>query len=248
MQLLSRWRTGDKMNKSVPIFCFCVLVFIFIHLGITFAEEKNNERNDQFSSIEFYNGLLRVSLKNYKLQKVIAELSQKTGIQIISNKPEEEYRTVTFDYLPVESAFKRLFKGRNFVFLYRSDDTPQSARLTKILVFAKSGDRSLAGFAENMQSPSNSAEQTVAAAEMQYLNQKIVEEVLQNMPRNNEALKQEFYNSLELIRDQGGFEELLQQIENAIENLPDNQINLRKEISDALEQKRLIQQVIKENP
>jgi hypothetical protein len=216
--------------------------------GISLAAEKDAQRSENLSGIDYKNGLLHVSVKNQKLITVIEDVVKKTGVQIVIKSGDDEELTIEFDYLPLEKGIKRLLKGKNSVFIYSSKEAGHPAILSKVLVFPKSGGITMTGLGGITASKSSDqTEQTAAMKEMLNLNQQMLKEVLQNLPRDEGDLKIEFNTAMEQLQDLDGFQEMTRQLEKALENLPLEDVNLQNNLTDALKRSREFQRANEKN-
>jgi hypothetical protein len=129
-----------------PAFCLFVTAFLLFWIGLSSAGASNMPKHTVFSGVDFRDGLLRVSVEKQKLEKVLDAIAKKTGIEIIFNVPADEELSVSFDYLPLEQALKKLLTRRNYVFVYGSAEggasiTKRSSSLMKVLIFPEAGGR-----------------------------------------------------------------------------------------------------------
>ena len=124
---------------------FLTSVLFSVQIGLCLAAESKATLKADFSGIEFKNGLLRVSVANAKLQKVMDAVAKKVGIRVMITDRIDEDLTVHFDYLPLERGLQRLLKGRNYVFSYTSDKADRPVALSEVLVFSRLQDLSPTG-------------------------------------------------------------------------------------------------------
>jgi hypothetical protein len=228
-------------------FAFVIMLLSFL-AGISLAAKGNAKRSENFAGVDYKKGLLRISVKNQKLIKVIDEVSKKTGVQIAINRLDDAVLTIEFDYLPLERSLKRLLKDKNSVFIYSSKETEHPAKLVKILVFPKSGESTVAGLdGITASKTSDQTEQTEAMKEMLNLNQQMLNEVLQNLPRNEVDLRIELNSAMEQLQDSEGFQEMTRQIEEALKSLALEDVNLQNNLTDALKGSRNFQRTNEKN-
>ncbi len=181
------------------IFWFLAIVIFPFQTGVSAAEGNTAPLRGDFSGIDFQNGFLKISVENREFQKVMEEVAKKTGIQIVMNAPVDKRLTIDFDYLPLEQALKRIIRGSNCVFIYRSEQTRQHAELLKVLIFPSASEGTkivLGGSTKKV-----SSDQVMAMEEMSEPEQKMLEEILKNLPPEAEDLKIEFYEALKNMKN-----------------------------------------------
>lgn len=129
-------------------------------------------------------------------------MAKKTGIQIVMNAPVDKRLTINFDYLPLEPALKRVTRGSNRVFIYRSEGARQHAELLKILIFPKSAEGTKAVLGRRTKKVfGKQAMRTLAIEDMTDLENKMLEEILRNLPPDAEDFKIEFYEALKNMKN-----------------------------------------------
>jgi len=201
-------------------------------MSVSSAGEKGTLPAKDFSGIDFRDGLLRVSVENQKFQKVMDEVAQKAGIEIVINGLADEDLTIHFDYLPLENGLKRLLSGRNYVFFYRSVEASQPPRLTQVLVLPKTEGETVARSGVIVENKSvNQAEQKRDIEKILNIDQqKKLEEALQDLAQGNENIREQFYEALEdMQKMKGSVEKMLE--EEGIEGIRQGNI---EELKDKL--------------
>ncbi|UCG93957.1 MAG: hypothetical protein JSW13_05850 [Candidatus Aerophobus sp.] len=212
------------MHRRGRIFWLFVLILFSLPIGISPAGEKDTPRSKDFSGIDFGDGLLRVSVENQKFQKVMDEVAKKTGIRIVFNGITDEDLTIHFDYLPLEKGLKKLLRGRNYVFVYFSDEPSQAAKMKKVLVFPKSEERIATGMKGSTESRSaHRAGQKETRENKENADGERLDEILQTfsqsgMDINEEMIQEikdlgemgrEFSEAFETIQKMEGFKQMM---------------------------------------
>jgi len=237
------------MYKKARIFWLLALILFCLQTGVSSGGEKDTPRGDGFSGIHFRNGRLRVSVETQKFQRVMDEVAQKAGIRIVIDKSADEDVTMDFDYLPLEKGLKKLLRGKNYVFIYRSgegvDFMQSSDRLTKVLVFPKSGGWTMAGLGEIAEKRSaDRAKQTSDMKEMLNPTQERLDEVLQGFSQNGMDLRKQFYDALEKIREMDGFKKIIKLEDDGFQGFSESRTDTLEKIYDALEEIQAMENVI----
>jgi len=211
----------------------------FFPLEIALAKGKGTLPGEDSLTVDFRNGLLKVSVRKQKFHEVLDEVAQKAGIRIVIDKSANEDLTLDFDYLPLEKGLKRLLRGRNYVFIYRSGEGVefvQPSRLTKVLIFPKSGGWTMAGLGEMAENRSaDPAKQTMAIKEMLNLDQEGLMEVLQGLAQNRMDRGKQFYDALEKIQELDVFREMTKFEDDGFQGFSKDGAEVIKEIKKALE-------------
>jgi hypothetical protein len=187
------------MYPTIRIFWFLAIVIFSFQLGVSSAEENTAPLQGDFSGIDFQNGLLKISVENREFQKILDEVAKKTGIQIVLNASVDKRLTINFDYLPLDKALRRIVRGSNCVFIYRSEGSRQHTRLFKVLIFPKSSEGMkivLGGSTKKVLT-----DQAMAMEDMTELEQKMLEEILRNLPPDAGDLKIEFHEALKNMKN-----------------------------------------------
>ncbi len=197
------------MCTAARMFWFFTAVLFSFQIGIASAEEKRIPPHESFSGVEFERGLLNVSVENQKFERVMDEVAQKTGIQIVIKETIDEDLTIDFDDLPLEEGLKRLLRGRSSVFVYHPGNTQQSSRLEKVLVFPGPWGGAMAGLVKMAGKRStDEAEETADAKETPDQTQERLDQVLERFSQNETDLRGQFYDALEKLQEMDGFAEL----------------------------------------
>jgi hypothetical protein len=171
-------------------------------MSVSSAGEKGTLPAKDFSGIDFRDGLLRVSVENQKFQKVMDEVAQKAGIEIVINHTADEDLTINFDYLPLEKGLKKLLRGRNYVFVYFSKEASQAARVQQVLVFPKSEERREANIKGSTESGfAHLARQKETRGKMQNVDKKSLEAVLQVFSQGEIDLNEEMIGEIKDLEE-----------------------------------------------
>lgn len=220
---------GGIMYNTTRIFWLCLSLFVFFHLDISSAAEKDTLPGVDFSAIQFKDGYLRVSVKNQAFRKVMEEVAQKAGIKIVINDNTDRDLTIDFDYTHLDNGLKRLLNESNHVFFYRSEEGPdfrQSTRLTKVLILPKSGGWAMAGLGEPTEDRSTyPGNQTLAMEEMFNSNQKVRDKIFKHFFDKGVDVEAQLSNALEKLKKLNGLDlaegegDIKDQINKALEGL-----------------------------
>jgi len=190
------------MYPAARIFWLLVVVIVSFTGGISAAEENKAPHGVNFSGIDFKNGLLKISVEKREFQKVMEEVAAKTGIQIVITAPVNKRLTVDLDYLPLEQALKRIIEGSNCVFIYRSEQTRQNAKLLKVLIYPSSSEGTKTALGKSTKKVADhQALQMMAVEELTDPEKKFLEEILRNLPQDAEDFEIEFYEILKKMQD-----------------------------------------------
>ena len=217
------------MYKTTRIFWLSVLILISFHLGIWSAGGEDKLPGMDLSGIHYKNVYLKVSVKNQDFHKVMQEVAKKSGVKIVINDSMYKELNIDFDYTPLEKGIKRLLKGTNYVFIYRSEESGsfgRSSGLVKVLVFPKSGGWSMAGLGELAEDRSTGrTKQTRAMEEIFTLDQEARDNILKHFPQKGIDLESQLSNALEKIQEMDLFgspqfeADLIEKINKASEGL-----------------------------
>ncbi len=195
--------------NRASIFCLLVIVLFSFHKGVSSAGEKDTPPGKEFSGVGFKDGLLKVSVRDQSLKKVMEEIAEKAEIKILIKYPGDEELTISFDYLPLEKGLKRLLKDKNYAFKYQTgegNDSTNSTSLMKVFVLSKSEEETVAkseGLDKNGY-PDN-ARQVMAMNELQNQIRAKLDEVLvlQNLPQDRVGQREQINKVMEKIRETG---------------------------------------------
>lgn len=223
--------------KKVCILCILWVLLFSCQIGGSLAAEKDVPKSEEFSVIDFKNGLLKVSVRKQDFKKVMDEISKKAEMKILIKYPAEEKLTIGFDYLPLEKGLEKLLKRKNYAF-YRSLEDQQPARLTCVII--------------------SEAEETTVA--MDFVQQQRFGESLRSFYKNREDLRKQFDETMDtlnvldneeiikMVKDETGRDFPLdadglnqvnldqqQRLGEVLRHFNQNKKNLSKQISDAME-------------
>lgn len=232
------------MHTKSRVCWLLALCLLCLLIGVSSAGEKDTPPGKDFSGVDFRDGLLRVSVENRKFHRVMDEVAREAGVKIVINDTTDKDLTIDFDYLPLEKGLKRLLRGKNYVFIYRSmggADLTQSFRLVKVLTFPKSGGWTVTGLREIAEHRSaDRAEQTVAMKEMLNPDQEErLEEVLTNFSSKGIYLGAQLYSGLQKLREMGVSREMTKLEDDILQAFPQGRGELIEKINEALEKLRI---------
>ena len=132
-------RVRMKISQSLSwIYIFLIVSIPIYGLGAS-GDSKNDGRP---FIIQARNNRLTVKLKDIPLEKVLAEIANQTGIQIIFYGAMEGLLSADFSKLPLDEGLKQLTRGFNHVFIYRARKTRGSGpEIKEAIIFSKTGTR-----------------------------------------------------------------------------------------------------------
>lgn len=230
-------QTKSRISWLLAPCLLCLLI------SVSSAGEKDTSPGKRFSGVDFRDGLLRVSVENRKFHRVMDEVAREAGVKIVINDATDKDLTIDFDYLPLEKGLRRLLRGKNYVFIYRSmggADLTQSFRLVKVLTFPKSGTWTMAGLREIAEKRSaDSAEQTVAMKEMLNPDQEMLDESLKHFSQKGIDLESQIHSALEKLRKMDVFREMTELEDNVLQAFPQGGGEFIEKINEALEKLRI---------
>lgn len=228
-------------TTKTQIFLLLALTLFCLRMSVSSAGEKDTPRGEDFSGVHFRDGHLRVSVENQKFQKVMDEVAQKAGIEIVINHTADEDLTIDFDYLPLEKGLKKLLRGSNYMFIYRSGEVPRSVRLVQVLVLPKPEGWTMAG-------PVGIIENRPANQIKQNIDQQRLDDVLKGFSQNNVDLRKQFYEALEKIQEMDVYREMKRLEGEVLQGLSQSGVlyPIKKETSNASEGIQDIEKVLKE--
>ncbi len=156
-------------------------------------EEVDLQVEAEFSGVAYQNGQLKVSVWRENFAAVLEEIAQKVDIAITTKYPANERITKTFDYQPLEKGLKNFLEGKNYIFLYRSEENEQPPKLIRIVVLSESRKRT---------------KTTIAAKEPGSIPDPALETIKQGLSEtfavNKESLTQEIGKVMKSSLDQEG--------------------------------------------
>lgn len=213
MSVRTRETGSETMHTRARIFWLLMVMLFSFQAGVPSAGERDTPRGEDFSGVDFKNGLLKVSVENHKFQEVMDEVAQRAGIQVVINDPADEDLTIDFGYLPLEKGLKRLLRGKSYVFVHRPGegvDPIQSSRLMKVWVLPKSWGARMAGLGEMAENRSADHTRQTEALKKKMLSQdqERLREVLQGFSQDGTDLENQFYDALEKIQEMDIFGEI----------------------------------------
>ena len=116
-------------------------IYIFLFLSIPIyglgASEDSKYDGPPFV-VRTKNNLLTVKLRDIPMEKVLAEIANQTGIQIIFYGPMEGFLSADFSDLPLHKGLRQLTRGFNHIFIYRRGKARGSAsEIKEAIIFSK---------------------------------------------------------------------------------------------------------------
>ena len=121
-------------KKAIRLCPLVVLLFLF-QMGMSMAVEKYTTKNENFSFVDFKDGLLKVSVERQKFKDIMGEIAKKAEIEIVFNYSGDEEITINFDYLPLEKGLRQLLREKNYAFKYQAgedNDSKNSCRTSAL--------------------------------------------------------------------------------------------------------------------
>jgi hypothetical protein len=164
-------------------------------------------------------GLLKVSVTNQSFKAVLDDVAEKAGIKITTKYLSDETITITFDYRPLEEGIKTLVAGKSHIFFYAPGNSPNSDRLSHVLILPAAGEKSIAEAIVKDQKPS-------ADPALQAQDKNLPEHLL----LDKEALTKEINEIIKSMQGEKGLpvspsdQEISKMINEALEELKKHQI------------------------
>jgi hypothetical protein len=211
------------------LFVSTILIYTLLS-GVCFTAERKAITEPPSSDIDFKDGLLRISVEKQKFTKVMVEVARQAGIRIVILDPADEYLTAHFGYLPLEKSLQRLLKGRNYVFLYRSDEVDHSSKLIQVFVYPKSDKQKSVTYQKK--SENEFAEEGFPSE------QDFLADLQQALSQHDKEFPKDVSETLKEIQDLEKFEELMQELAEVLQNLPEEGMVTQEQFLDALKGKR----------
>ncbi len=175
----------------------CSVLIILPSLLCTMVQGEEISRSD----VVFKDGLLKVSVENQSFKEVVDDVAKKAGIKILTNYPDDEKISISFDYLPLEKGIRRLLKEKNYAFKYHTEEGNElenAASLMEVFVFSRSEGKHLSEFEILVQSD---ASQTLDTYELQnQLREKLdAALVQQNIPQNSSDITKQLRDAMDEV-------------------------------------------------
>ena len=180
--------------RMYQLLWFFVAVLFLSQTGATFAAENGVTQDEEFSDVDFKDGLLRVSVEKQSFKEVMAIVARKTGIEVLIENPTDDELTMSFDYLPLEKGLKKLLRGMNYAFK-RSWGGKSSGRLTNVMVFGRMEGVAVAMVEEK---------EGITRLDQQHR----LDKLLEGHSMNGDDLRMQIDNAMKKIREVGRSKEI----------------------------------------
>ena len=131
------------MRMKIPQLLSWIYIFLLLSLPIYGLGAPGDSRNDGSPfTIQARNNRLTVKLRDIPLEKVLTEIANQTGIQIIFYGPMEGFLSADFSDLPLNKGLRQLTRGFNHIFIYCGGKAKDlGPEIKKVIIYSKTGER-----------------------------------------------------------------------------------------------------------
>jgi len=135
--------TGRRMRIKIPQPIFWIYSFFLLSIPISGLAASGDFRTDGSPSIiRAEDNRLTVKLKDIPLEKVLTEIANQTGIQIIFYGPMEGLLSADFSDLPLDKGLRRLTRDFDHIFIYHPAKAKGSElEIKKVIICSETGKR-----------------------------------------------------------------------------------------------------------
>jgi len=131
------------VRMKIPQLLSWIYIFLLLSLPIYGLGAPGDSRNDGSPfTIQARNNRLTVKLRDIPLEKVLTEIANQTGIQIIFYGPMEGFLSADFSDLPLNKGLRQLTRGFNHIFIYCGGKAKDlGPEIKKVIIYSKTGER-----------------------------------------------------------------------------------------------------------